>query len=99
MDEEKIEAILPQGSGINHDWDLKVKNKRMYAYNAYDYIDEYGSYDDIFPLVVCFDNTGFKYLHFTGYTRNQYRKIEYAGLRDYLEYTFCDIEDKIKELL
>ena len=99
MDEEKIEAILPWGCGINYDWDMKVKNKRIYVYNAYDYIDENGFYDDIFPFVVCFDNTGFKYLHFTGCTRNQYRKIEYAGLRDYLEYVFCDVEEKIKELL
>ena len=99
MDEEKIESILPQGSGINHDWDMKVKNKRIYVYNAYDYIDENGSYDDVFPFVVCFDNTGFKYLHFTRCTRNQYRKIEYDGLRDYLEEMFIDIGDKVKELL
>lgn len=99
MDEEKIEAMLPYGSGINHDWDVKVKNKRIYVYNAYDYIDENGFYDDVFPFVVCFENGKFKYLHFLRCTRSQYRKIEYDGLRDYLEYMFCDIEDKIKELL
>ena len=54
---------------------------------------------NIFPFVVCFENRVFKYLHVLGCTRNQYRKIEYAGLRDYLETLFIDVENKIKELL
>ena len=45
---------------------------------------------NIFPFVVCFENRVFKYLHFLGCTRNQYRKIEYAGLRDYLEEVFIE---------
>ena len=96
---DKIVSVLPQGSGINHDWEIKTKGNKLYLYNAWDYIDEYGCYDDVFPFVVCFENGKFKYLHFLKCTRSQYRKIEYSGLRDYLEYTFCDIEDKIKELL
>ena len=36
----------------------------------------------------------YKYLHFLGCTRNQYRKIEYAGLRDYLETLFIETEEK-----
>ena len=60
---------------------------------------ENGFYDDVFPFVVCFENGIFKYLHFLGCTRKQYRKIEYAGLRDYLETMFTDVENKIKELL
>ena len=102
MDEEKIEMIeniLPHGSGINYDWEINTKRNKLYVYNKWDYMDECGFYDDVFPFVVCYENGRFKYLHFVGCTRSQYRKIEYAGLRDYLEYTFCDIEDKIKELL
>ena len=99
MNIELIEAILPHGSGINFDWEINTKGNRLYIHNAWDYMDENGFYDDIFPFVVCFESGVFKYLHFLGCTRKQYRKIEYAGLRDYLEYTFCDIEDKIKELL
>ena len=34
-------------------------------------------------------------LRIAGCTRSQYRKIEYAGLRDYLETLFTDIENKI----
>ena len=102
MNEEKFDAIvnvLPYGSGINYDWEITTKGKRLYLYNAWDYMDENGYYDDVFPFVVCYENGKFKYLHFLGCTRSQYRKIEYAGLRDYLEYAFCDIEDKIKECL
>lgn len=99
MEIEKIESILPQGSGINYEWEIQVKNKRLYVYNAYDYMDENGFYDDVFPFVVCFEAGVFKYLHFLGCTRKQYRKIGYAGLRDYLETLFIVVEYKIKELL
>lgn len=58
-------------------------------------MDENGYYDDIFPFVACYENGRFKYLHFVGCTRRQYRKIENAGLRDYLEWLFADIENKI----
>ena len=98
MLQEKVEAIenvLPHGSGINYDYEIEQKGKRIYIRNAWDYMDENGFYDDVFPFVVCYENGRFKYLHFLGCTRSQYRKIEYAGLRDYLEYAFCDIENKI----
>ena len=99
MNIELIEAILPYGCGINYDWEINTKGNKLYVHNAWDYMNENGFYDDVFPFVVCFENGIFKYLHFLGCTRSQYRKIEYAGLRDYVEYTFCDIEDKIKERL
>ena len=92
---EQLLDILPHGSGINFDYEIEQKDKRIYIRNAWDYMDENGFYDDVFPFVVCYENGRFKYLHFLGCTRSQYRKIEYAGLRDYLEYVFCDIENKI----
>ena len=98
MLQEKVEAIenvLPHGSGINFDYEIEQKGKRIYIRNAWDYMDENGMYDDVFPFVVCYENGRFKYLHFTGCTRSQYRKIEYAGLRDYLETLFVDMENKI----
>ena len=57
-------------------------------------MDEYGLFDDVFPFVVCYENGVFKYLNFVGCTRSQYRKIEYAGLRDYLEMLFVNVEIK-----
>ena len=98
MLQEKVEAIenvLPHGSGINYDWKINAKGNRMYIHNAWDYMDENGFYDDKFPFVVCYENSRFKYLHFVSCTRTQYRKIEYTGLRDYLETLFNDIENKI----
>ena len=92
---DKIVSVLPHGSGINYDYEIEQKGKRIYIRNAWDYMDENGFYDDVFNFVVCFENGRFKYLHFTGCTRSQYRKIENAGLRDYLEWLFTDIENKI----
>ena len=92
---EAIVAVLPHGSGINFDYEIEQKGKRIYIHNAWDYMDENGYYDDVFPFVVCYENGRFKYLHFAGCTRKQYRKIEYAGLRDYLETLFTGIENKI----
>ena len=102
MLQEKVEAIenvLPHGSGINYDYKIEQKGKRIYIRNAWDYMDEYGLYDDIFPFIVCYENGRFKYLHFTGCTRNQYRKIKYADLKDYLEWLFTDIEKKIAKAM
>ena len=98
MTQEKVDRIvevLPHGSGINFDYEIEQKGKRIYIRNAWDYMDENGFYDDVFPFVVCYENGRFEYLHFIGCTRSQYRKIEYAGLRDYLETLFTDIENKI----
>ena len=91
---DRIVSVLPHGSGINYDWEINVKNNRLYVHNAWDYMDEYGLYDDIFPFIVCYENGRFKYLHFVSCTRSQYRKIENAGLRDYLETMF--VNDEIK---
>ena len=91
---DRIVSILPHGSGINFDYEIEQKGKRIYIRNAWDYMDEYGLYDDIFPFIVCYENGKFKYLHFLGCTRTQYKKIEYADLRDYLEMLFVDVEIK-----
>lgn len=99
MNIKAIKNVLPHGSGINYDWEIGTNVKRLYFYNKYDYMDENGFYDDIFPFVVCFENGVFKYLHFLGCTRKQYKKIERAYLRDYLETMFIETEEKIKELL
>ena len=91
---EQLLDILPNGSGINFDYEIEQKGKRIYIRNAWDYMDECGLYDDIFPFVVCYENSRFKYLHFVSCTRTQYRKIEYTGLRDYLEMLFVNVEIK-----
>ena len=91
---DRIVSVLPHGSGINFDYEIEQKGKRIYIRNAWDYMDEYGLYDDIFPFIVCYENGKFKYLHFLGCTRTQYKKIEYVGLRDCLEALFVNAEIK-----
>ena len=96
---EQLLDILPNGSGINFDYEIEQKGKRIYIRNAWDYMDEFGFYDCILHFVVCYENGCFKYLHFEGCTRTQYRKIENAGLRDYLEIMFIELEEKIQEVI
>lgn len=96
---EQLLDILPHGSGINFDYEIEQKGKRIYIRNAWDYMDEFGFYDCILHFVVCYENGCFKYLHFEGCSRTQYRKIEYAGLRDYLEIMFTELEEKIQEVI
>ena len=38
---EKIEAIMPHGSGINYEYQIVGTKDRFYVYHAYDYINEY----------------------------------------------------------
>ena len=96
---EQLIGILPHGSGINFDYEIEQKGKRIYIRNAWDYMDEFGFYDCILHFVVCYENGCFKYLHFEGCNRTQYRKIENAGLRDYLEIMFTELEEKIQEVI
>ena len=91
---KNIIKILPHGSGINYEWGITAKGKRIYIRNAWDYMDEYGRYNDVFAFAIGDENGRFKYLHFVGCTRAQYRKIEYIGLRDYLETLFVNVEIK-----
>ena len=50
---KNIIKILPHGSGINFDYEIEQKGKRIYIRNAWAYMDEYGCYDEVFPFVVC----------------------------------------------
>ena len=96
---EKIENILPHGSGINYSYEIRGTKDKFYVYNAYDYINEYGLYDKIFPFVVCFKCGEFAYLHFHDMKRSDYKTVEAYGLRDYLEECYYELEDKIKKIL
>ena len=88
--QKKLEDLQEKGIDIH-----EFEDGPLYK----NYMDENGFYDDVFPFVVCYENGVFKYLHFLGCTRSQYRKIEYAGLRDYLEIMFVELEEKIQEVI
>lgn len=96
---ERIEAIMPHGSGINYDYEIRGTKDKFYVYNAYDYINEYGLYDKIFPFVVCFKCGEFAYLHFHDMKRSDYKTVEAYGLRDYLEQCYYELNNKIKKIL
>ena len=66
---------------------------------CYDYINDYGMYDKIFPFVVCFKNGEFDYLNFHDMKRSDYKTVEAYGIRDYLEELYWELEDKIKKIL
>ena len=53
---EKIEAIMPHGSGINYEYEIRGTKDKFYVYNAYDYINEYGMYDKIFASYYIYKN-------------------------------------------
>ncbi|SFB10104.1 hypothetical protein [Selenomonas ruminantium] len=86
--------LLPHGSGVNYDYKIKEGKNKITVYNKYDYMDENGYYDDIFPFSVTFTAENVT-LHFHNLTRWQYKKIEHNGLRDYLEEIFYDVREKV----
>ena len=96
---EKIEAIMPHGSGINYEYEIRGTKDKFYVYNAYDYINDYGMYDRIFPFVVCFKDDEFAYLHFHDMKRSDYKIVEAYGFRDYLEELYWELDGKIKKIL
>ena len=51
---DKIEAILPHGSGINYDYEIRVTGSRLYVSNGYDVYDEYGLFVSDLPFTVCY---------------------------------------------
>lgn len=78
-----IAQKLPHGSGIDGDWTIEEKGNKIYAYNSYHCMDEYGGYcgwQDFYIVMTKNNPKNFK-LHFQG---NQYLAQKYM-LRDYLE--------------
>jgi hypothetical protein len=51
IDIEKLENILPHGSGINCDWEFtEYKNKAVKCINYWHYMDENGFYDGFYKF-------------------------------------------------
>jgi hypothetical protein len=78
---------LPHGSGINYDWVVEYKHRKLYCHNKFDTMDEHGYYDSVVPftLVIDLDSPMEFALKFHGkchYWVNKYM------LRDYLEELF-----------
>ena len=55
MLQEKVEAIenvLPHGSGVNYDYEIRVSGSRLYVSNRYDVYDDYGMFIGDLPFTV-----------------------------------------------
>ena len=83
--ENYIENMLPAGSGVNGEYSIEVKKEKITLKNTWDNMNENGYYDGVFKFSITYRVDGSMVLHFHGLTRNEYRKIENEGLRDYLE--------------
>ena len=96
--EDKMLAILPHGSGINYDWNIERTANTVICRNKWDNMNEQGLYDDVFPFSVTFCKEDFT-VKFHGLKPNQYRKIRWNGLRDFLEDTFALVFDDVKKVM
>jgi hypothetical protein len=87
MNIEKLKDELPHGSGIDSDWVIEAgDNGKIYAYNSYHCMDEYGFYDGWldFYLIIPDDNLIDFKLKFQGLNHNGYYRVNKYMLRDYL---------------
>lgn len=89
--EKYIENLLPAGSGINGEYTIEVKKDKIIVKNSWDNMNENGFYDDVFKFSITYRINGNMSLHFHGLSRNEYRKIENNGLRDYLETLYYEL--------
>ncbi len=102
---EQLEAILPHGSGINSDWNIKDKGQYFKCENSFHCMDDFGYYVGYSDFSIIIDkkleliNSGFpkerqfwsinSRLHFHGQSSKNLNN-KYM-LRDYLEdiFTYC----------
>ena len=89
--ENYIENMLPAGSGVNGEYSIEVKKDKVTIKNTWDNMNENGYYDGVFKFSITYRINGNMSLHFHGLSRNEYRKIENNGLRDYLETLYYEL--------
>ena len=102
MLQEKVEAIenvLPHGSGINYDYEIRVKGARLYVSNGYDVYDKYGLFVTDLPFTVCYKKGKLAYIEFNGLTSRGYRIANEYAVREYLYELYYDIEKKVAKAM
>ena len=98
MLQEKVEAIenvLPHGSGVNYDYEIRVSGSRLYVSNRYDVYDDYGMFIGDLPFTVCFKNGKLAYIQFNGLTPRGYYIANKYAIKEYLYDLYYDVENKI----
>ena len=98
LTQEKVEAIenvLPHGSGVNYDYEIRVSGSRLYVSNRYDVYDDYGMFIGDLPFTVCFKNGKLAYIQFNGLTPRGYYIANKYAIKEYLYDLYYDVENKI----
>ena len=98
MLQEKVEAIenvLPHGSGVNYDYEIRVSGPRLYVSNRYDVYDDYGMFIGDLPFTACFKNGKLAYIQFNGLTPRGYYIANKYAIKEYLYDLYYDVENKI----
>ena len=96
---EVIENVLPHGSGVNYDYEIRVTGSRLYVSNRFDAMNEYGVYIGDLPFTVCYKNGKFAYIEFNGLTSRGYYIVNKYAIREYLYELYYEVESKINELV
>ena len=102
MLQEKVEAIenvLPYGSGINYDYELRVVGTGLYASNRYDVMNDCGMYIGTLPFTVCYKNGKLAYIQFNELTPRGYYIANKYAIKECLYDLYCDAENKIANIL
>ena len=89
IEEDEIAMMiddLPHGSGVDYNWFVDVTKRRIYAYNSFHAMDEYGGYCHIYDFKVTFNRKDRKILD----VRMLGRELQCCGygLRSYLDDLF-----------
>ena len=92
---EQLIGILPHGSGINYDYEIRVKGASVYISNRYDVYDDYGMYMGDLPFTVCYKNGKLAYIQFNGLTSRGYYIANKYAIKEYLYDLYYDVENKI----
>ena len=96
---DRIVSVLPHGSGINYDYEIRVSGARLYVSNSYDVYDDYGFYMGDLPFTVCYKNGKLAYIQFNGLTSRGYYIANKYAIREYLYELYYEVESKITELV
>lgn len=94
-----IENVLPHGSGVNYDYEIRVVDSRLYVSNSYDVMDKTGIYIGALPFTVCYKNGKWAYIQFNGLTSRGYYIANKYAIRECLYELYYEVENKIVELM
>ena len=90
----RIRNILPSGSGVNYEWRIEIKKDAVVCDNAYDFMNETGFYDGVYPFRLRFTKNDMRF-NFRGLTPYGRRRAKEEGLRDYLEELFWPVREDV----